>query len=273
MRFLLFFIFNSINVFGAENSPQSPTPLMNISIEVAKLEYRSEGEEMELDYTFSIDNHDKKIKEIRLDYDYSYDKVADFFEGDHQEQVSKTLRFQFDLNRLFYKGFGYTSYYSLQQTKENDRYLIKYRGSIAPIGIKYAFTNNDGENVFTISYLPSYFYLERDDNSDDGTSVVSVIERYSEQIFRFEFNFDFLEDKFNISNDFMYSQLNAYDENASDQNYFTYTNTLSLKYALNQHFEIGYTNTYTYDDSRKDDQGVSPVGQSSIFNIKLTWQY
>jgi hypothetical protein len=275
MKYLLLFTLLSFNIFAEdeENTKKRFIDKVNASFEISQLKYSNVDNEYEIDWGFEFSNSDQEDFEIEFSYANSYDKTTDSYSGDVTRDISHEFNTEFDVNNIW-KIVGYTSNYSVSQQKENGVYLTKYDATIAPLGIKLDIYQSDLITELTLSFLPTYHYLETDDITDDSTSVILYeehIERSLDYTARLEIGLSFFKGKLTISEDASYARVDPFDDTLADTRDFTFNNDLSINFNINDYISFSYQNTIAYDNRRKIYQDLASTNQEHMFSLSFNW--
>lgn len=276
MKIFFICLIMSFHSYANDSQLKASKPFLdtiNFSIEISELSYENESQEMELDWGFEVSNANQEKHELDFSYSNAFNRTVDEYEGTQTEDVTHDLSFEFDVNDLW-KSLGYTSIYTLSQNLENDVYTTKYDGTISPLGVKAKVYSSEHIPKVIFSYLIGYSYLESDtDDEDDSGNPIKTIsyERSIKHTIRLEFSLSFLGGDITIDNDFRYNKISPYDiENEYIRDY-TYSNTLTINYALTQRVSFSFTNLYDYDDKRREEQSISAVQHRSSMSLAYNW--
>ncbi len=235
------------------------------------LSYKSLDKELEVDWSLEFGNVDQENIEYLLKYSHTYDRQVDLFSKIAVRETSVNISQEFDVNKIF-GHIGYTSDLSLVKTKENDVYVQKYNAELAPLGIKWDIFENDTLTELSLSYLPTYNYLEHYDPDVDalGNAIVNkVTERALLHVFKFNIGVSY--GNFSFSEEARWKEIKTFDKANAANRDFLFSNKLSFSYALNDYMSISYNNSILVDKRRKEVQGLPSTDHQHNFSFGLNW--
>ncbi|MFT6067970.1 MAG: hypothetical protein ACJAT2_002539 [Bacteriovoracaceae bacterium] len=235
------------------------------------LSYKSLDKELEVDWSLEFGNVDQENIEYLLKYSHTYDRQVDLFSKTVVRETSVNISQEFDVNKIL-GHVGYTSDLSLIKTKENDIYVQKYNAELAPLGIKWDIYENDTLTELSLSYLPTYNYLEHYDPDVDalGNPVVNkIVERALLHVFKFNIGVSY--GNFTFTEEARWKEIKPFDKANAANRDFLFTNEIKLSYALNDYMSISYKNSVLVDKRRKEVQDLPSTDHQHNFSFGLNW--
>lgn len=235
------------------------------------LSYKSLDGELEVDWSLEMGNVDQEKIEYLLKYSHTYDKQVDLFSKTAVRETSINISQDFDVNKIF-GHIGYTSELGLVKTKENDIYVQKYNAELAPLGIKWDIYENDSLTELSLSYLPTYNYLEHYDPDVDalGNPIVNkIVERSLLHVFRFKIGVTV--GRFTFAEKAKWKEIKPFDNANAANRDFIFSNEFSITYALNDYMSVSYKNDVLVDKRRKEVQGLPSTDHQHNFSFGLNW--
>ena len=235
------------------------------------LSYKSLDDELEVDWSIEVGNVDKDEKEYVLSYSHSYDRQTDLFSKQAVRNTEVNITQDFDINKIEGR-IGWTTHFSLDQTKENNIFVQKYNIEAAPLGIKYDIYESDKITELSLSYLPTFNYLEHYDSDTDslGNPVLNKgIERSLLHVVRL--NFTYNVNNFTFSDSIHWKKIKAFDDAIKNQRDSIFSNEMSLSYQIFGSFSIAYKNTIQVDKRRKAFQDLPSTDHQHGISFAFEW--
>lgn len=230
------------------------------------LSYKSLDKEFSLEWSIEVGNVDKDDKEYLLSYSHSYSRQADLFSGEVVRNTEVEVAQDFDVNKIEGR-IGWTTHFSLTQMKENNVFVQKYNIEVAPVGIKYDIYENDKVSELSLSYLPTYNYLEH------YKPGVSGFDKGIEQslLHVVKLSFEYNVNNFTLMNELAWKKIKAYDDAIKAQRDYIVTNDFQISYQIFGSFSVSYNNELTVDKRRKSFQGLPSTDHRNGISFAFEW--